>query len=193
VTVRGATVIRSMDETLIALLHDWAASQPLLAAIVELVAEYGIFVLPVALVVAWVRTDALSRPRQGVLAGCLAALIAFGLGLVLERTLGRPRPFIELGFTPLIAHVADSSFPSDHTLTGVALIGPLLWTLPRVGWWLLVWALIVGAARVAAGLHHPSDILGSAVLALALDAVVWVLVIPRGLAVWTHRRPRATD
>ena len=71
--------------------------------------------------------------------------------------------------------MADSSFPSDHTLTGVALIGPLLWALPRAGRLLLAWALIVGAARVAAGLHHPSDILGSVALALVLDVLVWFL------------------
>src|SRR5215831_14413653 len=156
---------RSMDETVVAVLHNWAVSQSPLAGIVEPVAEYGIFVLPVTLLVVWVRADGFSEPRSGVLAACMAALIAFGMGLVLEHP-RRPRPFVELGFTPLIAHLADSSFPSDHTLTGVALIGPLLLTLPRVAWSLVSWVLIVGAARVAAGLHHPSDILGSAVLAL---------------------------
>jgi undecaprenyl-diphosphatase len=179
-----------MDETLVALLHDWAASQSLLTTAVDLVAEYGVLVLPIALVLIWVRADGMSAPRQGILTGCVAALIAFGLGLVLERTLGRPRPFVELGFAPLIEHVADSSFPSDHTLTGVALIGPLLWTLPRAGWSLLVWALIVGAARVAAGLHHPSDILGSAALALALDVLVWFLILPRALHFWSSRQSR---
>jgi undecaprenyl-diphosphatase len=176
-----------MDESLVSFLNQWATSQPLLSAVVELTAQYGIFVLPIAVVVVWVRADGTSRPRQGVVAGVVAAVLAFGLGLVLERTLGRARPFVELGFTPLVAHVADSSFPSDHTLTGVALIGPLLWTLPRVGWSLLLWTLVVGAARVAAGLHHPSDILGSIALALALDALVWVLVVPRALEIWRHR------
>jgi undecaprenyl-diphosphatase len=169
------------DQALVALLHDVVASQPVAGTIARVIAEYGIFVLPAALIVVWASADGMSRPRQGVLTGCVAALIAFGLGLVLERTLGRPRPFVELGFTPLIAHVADSSFPSDHMLTGVALIGPLLWTLPRIGWLLLLWAVIVGAARVAAGLHHPSDILGSVALALAIDALVWFLVIPPAL------------
>jgi undecaprenyl-diphosphatase len=182
-----------MDAALVTLLHSWAESQPLLTTVVVLVAQYGIFLLPLALVVIWLRSDPWSKPRQAIIAGCVAALAAFCLGLVLERTLGRPRPFVELGFTPLVAHVADSSFPSDHTLTGVALVGPLVWCLPRVGWLLVVWALIVGAARVAAGLHHASDILGSAALALALDALVWFLVVPRGLALWSQRQKRATE
>jgi undecaprenyl-diphosphatase len=184
------SVIGSMDKSLVSSLHDWVTSQPMLGSLVELIAQYGIFVLPVAVVLVWVRADSSSSARQSVVAGCVAAVLAFGLGLVLERTLGRPRPFVELGFTPLIAHVADSSFPSDHTLTGVALIGPLLWTLPRVGWLLFAWAVVVGAARVAAGLHHPSDILGSVALALALDALVWLLVLPRAVTAWTGRRAR---
>src|SRR4051812_40689370 len=162
-----------MDPSLVILLHTCAESHPVLTTVVLFVAQYGIFVLPASLIVIWVVSGSASKPRQGVMAGCVAALIAFCLGLVLERSLGRPRPFVELGLTPLIAHVADSSFPSDHMLTGIALIGPLLWTLPRVGWALFVWALLVGMARVAAGLHHPSDILGSAALALILDALAW--------------------
>jgi undecaprenyl-diphosphatase len=83
---------------------------------------------------------------------------------------------VALGFTPLIAHVADSSFPSDHTLLGVALIGAMLLSVPRVGVGMFVWALLVGVARVAAGLHYPSDIIGSSVLALGLDALAIITV-----------------
>jgi hypothetical protein len=113
-------------------------------------------VLPLALVVVWLRSESMSKPRQAIVTGVGTAALAFCLGLVLERSLDRARPFVELGFTPLVAHVADASFPSDHTLTGAALVGPLLWCEPRVGVLLVVWALVVGVARVAAGLHHPS-------------------------------------
>jgi undecaprenyl-diphosphatase len=117
--------------------------------------------------------------RRTVLAGCLAAVVAICLGLVLERTLARPRPFVALGLAPLIPHAQDSSFPSDHTLVGVALVGVLAWRLPRLGLWLLGWALLVGAARVMALLHYPSDILGSAALALGLDVIAWRVVLSR--------------
>ena len=46
---------------------------------------------------------------------------------------------------------------------------------------------VVGVARVAAGLHHPSDIIGSAALGLALDALVWFLLLPRILTMRTER------
>jgi undecaprenyl-diphosphatase len=176
-----------MDSAVVTALYDAATSHPIATTVVVLVAQYGVFVLPLALIVVWLRSAPMSKPRQAIVTGAGATALAFCLGLVLERSLDRPRPFVELGFTPLVAHVADASFPSDHTLTGVALVGPLLWCEPRVGIVLVVWALVVGLARVAAGLHHPSDIIGSAALGLALDALVWFLLLPRILTMRSRR------
>jgi undecaprenyl-diphosphatase len=160
-------------------LHRLASSQTWLAGLVVVLANYGIYVLPLALVIMWFRANGpADRCRDAILVGVVTAGLALALGLVLERTLSRPRPFVELGFQPLFPHAADSSFPSDHTLIGVALVGPLLVASRKLGGMLVVWALIVGLARVAAGVHYPSDILGSAVLALVLDALVWVLTRP---------------
>lgn len=166
-----------MDGAIATDLHGVAAAQPWLAHLVAAIADSGILLLPVVLLIAWLgggRTQ--PRRRRAVLAGCLAAAVAICLGLMLERTLARPRPFVALGITPLIAHAADSSFPSDHTLIGVALVGPLAWRVPRLGLWLVGWALLVGMARVMAALHYPSDILGSALLAVALDGAAGLVM-----------------
>jgi undecaprenyl-diphosphatase len=155
------------------------SSQSWIAVLVVILANYGSFLLPLALLVIWLRADMpADRRRDAILVGVVTAGLAFLLGLVLERTLSRPRPFVELDFQPLFAHAADSSFPSDHTLVGVALVGPLLAASRKLGSALVVWALIVGLARVAAGVHYPSDILGSAVLALVLDVIVGLLLRP---------------
>lgn len=169
-----------MDVSLALALHQLVTAQPWLASPVALIAQAGIFVLPIALViVGWRVVRAPADPRQdAVVVGVAAAIVAIGVGLVLERILGRPRPFVELGFAPLFAHAPDSSFPSDHTLVGVALVGPMLWRAPRLGTWLFAWALLVGFARVAAGVHYATDIVGSAILALALDGLVWVATGP---------------
>ena len=167
-----------MDAAIALQLHQLATSQPGLAALVVALANYGIFLLPLSVILIWFRPETTENVRRALVVGLVSAVVAFGVGLILERTLTRPRPFVELGFQPLFPHAADSSFPSDHTLVGVALVGGLLWTDRRGGIVLLVWALIVGLARSAAGVHFPSDVLGSAVLALALDAVAWKLLQP---------------
>jgi len=57
--------------------------------LVPLVADYGALVLPVALVAPWAGSRSTDQ-RQAVLIGCAAAVLAFCVGLVLERTsLGR--------------------------------------------------------------------------------------------------------
>jgi undecaprenyl-diphosphatase len=164
-----------VDASLVVALHQLAMAQAWFAGIVLVVAQYGIFLLPAALVLVWlVGSTPNDGGREAVLVGVVAAIAAAAVGLVLERILSRPRPFAELGFDPLFPHARDSSFPSDHTLVGVALVGPMLWRAPKIGSWLLVWALLIGFARVAAGVHYPTDIGGSAILALAIDALVWM-------------------
>ena len=169
-----------LDSASVLWLRTAALAVPWLATSAILIANYGVFVLPVVLVIAWFGGDQHSAPRRrhAIVAGCLAAAVAICIGLVLERALARPRPFVALGFVPLVEHAADSSFPSDHTLFGVALVTPLAWTLRPGGLLILIWALLVGAARVVAGLHYPSDILGSVGLALVLDAIAVSVTSP---------------
>jgi undecaprenyl-diphosphatase len=168
-----------MESAAVFALHQWAVSQASAADLALALAQYGVVLLPLAAVALWTRNDdSRDGRRVAILVGVVAAILAFALGLVLERTLHRPRPFVELGFEPLVPHAADSSFPSDHTLVGVAFVGPLLWRTPRSGVALLVWALLVGLARVVVGLHYPSDIVGSALLALLLEAGVWIAMRP---------------
>jgi undecaprenyl-diphosphatase len=165
-----------VDDAISLALHNAVASQQALTTPVGLLADFGIFLLPAAMLVVWIVADPRQPVRRAIVAGCLAALLAICLGLVLERTLARPRPFVALGITPLIPHAADSSFPSDHTLAGVALVTPLALRVPRIGVWLFAWALLIGASRVAAALHYTSDVFGSALLAVALGAIAMVLV-----------------
>ncbi len=108
-----------------------------------------------------------SRRWAAVIAG-FAVVAGMALAFGLEQVLARPRPFVALGLSPLFAHAANTSFPSDHTLLGVALATPFLKRARWFGLGLLALALLIGLARVAAGVHYPSDVLGGAMLGLGL-------------------------
>jgi undecaprenyl-diphosphatase len=146
--------------------------------LVVAVAERGLYLLPIALAAIWFwpAADRLTR-RRAVLAGLISALVAGLMILTLGSVVERARPFVALGFPPLFPHGTDSSFPSDHTLLSAALAGPLLVIRTRIGAWLTLWALLIGFARVAAGVHYPSDVLGSVFLA-ALPSAVGLLAYP---------------
>lgn len=110
------------------------------------------------------------RPRQlemiafGVVYFPLVFLLAEGVGLFYFD----PRPFVVEHFTPLIPHVPDNGFPSDHALLTSAVATAALffdWPMGLILWLL---ALLVGAARVYVGLHHPIDVLGAYAFSIAL-------------------------
>ena len=76
-----------------------------------------------------------------------------------------PRPFISDGVTPLFSSALDNGFPSDHTLLTAFLAFAVLVYSRRLGIALLILAFIVGWARVAGGVHHAVDVLGSFAIA----------------------------
>jgi undecaprenyl-diphosphatase len=156
-----------LDQQLVVVLHQLASSQRTVTALTVLVAERGVILLPVAVAALWLwpGSNRLGR-RRAALAAALALGLALFLVAVLAPLFERPRPFVALGLAPLFPHDADSSFPSDHTLLGLALAAAVLWRWPPVGAWLVGWALLIGVARVAAAVHYPSDVIGSAALAL---------------------------
>lgn len=72
----------------------------------------------------------------------------------------RPRPFVENGLNPLIDHAPTASFPSGHAAFYFALSAGVYSFNKKAGLWFFGGSLIVGLARVFAGLHYFSDIFG---------------------------------
>lgn len=166
-----------MDSQIVLALYHWAAASAVISALVVAIAQYAIFLLPLAVVVIWFwpGADTPAR-RQAVLAALVSGAIAVVLVVVVGHLVVRARPFVVLGLTPLFPHAIDSSFPSDHELGSMAVALPILWARPRIGIWLTIWALLIGFARVASAVHWPTDILGSMAIAVVPAVVGLVLV-----------------
>ena len=106
------------------------------------------------------------------IAGGIISLAFIKLGALLYND---PRPFISDNITPLIHHAADNGFPSDHTALTAFLGFLVLMYSRKLGIALLIIALLVGSARVAAGIHHPIDIVGAFIIG-AIGAYLGSLV-----------------
>src|SRR5215210_5091150 len=97
--------------------------------------------------------------RRGVVAAAVAAgvalLVAHGITILWDR----PRPFVAHPHSThlLISHGTDPSFPSDHATGAFA----------------IAFAVVVAFARVAVGVHYPSDVLGGALIGTAAALLVW--------------------
>jgi membrane-associated phospholipid phosphatase len=106
---------------------------------------------------------------------CGYVLLAIGLpGLfvsIVKRLIGRARPFVgghedPFYYAPFTWHPAFASMPSGHATTAVAAaiaIGAI-WPRTRIVMWLYAAAIVV--SRVAVLAHHPSDVIGGALVAL---------------------------
>jgi undecaprenyl-diphosphatase len=141
----------------------------ILQAVIVFCASYLIWVV-VAAAVAFIY---FAKDRLGYIAVTLASgALAWGIAKALAALWYDPRPFVVGHFTPLIAHAADNGFPSDHALLSGVLASAVFAYDRRWGAALWLCALLIGMARVAAGVHHALDIAGSFVIAAAAVAAV---------------------
>ena len=119
------------------------------------------------------------RPRE-----CVKYLARLGIAAILARfvlvelvrlAIHTARPYVAVGFIPYIDPVLEYSFPSGHTAVLSALAFVAYGIRPAAGAALLAGAVIVGIARVFAGVHWPVDIVGGTLIGLAAAlAVHWI-------------------
>jgi undecaprenyl-diphosphatase len=134
------------------------------------------------------RSPQRDQTRRAILLAGLSGVFALLLAVGLAHLIYRPRPFVVLPrrLHLLIPHAPDSSFPSDHA-TGSAGFAAGFWPAPHAyqRWLILLLALLVGVSRLVAGVHWPSDILGSFRLG---TAAAWSLrAVARPLAPFLDR------
>jgi undecaprenyl-diphosphatase len=139
-------------------------------AVAAVIAEYLIFLVPLALVAMWCWGGKIQR--ESALKICLVALVALGINQLVALGYPHPRPSeMGIGHT-FIQHAADSSFPSDHGTVFAAMGLTLLFASAKslTGWILLVLGAAVAWSRIYLGVHFPLDMLG----AVAVVAVAYV-------------------
>lgn len=118
------------------------------------------------------------RQKEMVIAGALMSGVGFALSRIAGALYNDPRPFVTEHILPLIPHVADNGFPSDHALLGAVVAMIVFHFNRRLGVFLLILTLCVGVSRVLARVHHPIDIVGSFGIALLASGLVFHIIMP---------------
>lgn len=138
-----------------------------------------LIILP-ALVTLWVlwMVPQKDRVRFTILA-ILSLPLAYVVAKIGNHLYLNERPFVVGNFTPLVPHGADNGFPSDHTLLAAALATIVTFIRPRIGITLWIVAIIIGLCRVLAGVHHPLDVIGAMLIAIAAVYAVFILLHTR--------------
>jgi undecaprenyl-diphosphatase len=138
--------------------------------LIAVVAQYFLFVVLACAAVVWLT---LGQRERGAVLVALALAVVVGGGLLLASAVAwyDPRPFVVDGTSPLFPHSPDNGFPSDHTVAATLVAGVVMGFRLRTGLALLSASIMLGAARVAARVHHVPDIAAGVLIGLAAAAV----------------------
>jgi undecaprenyl-diphosphatase len=158
-------MIPDLDLTLFHVINDLAGRNHLLDTSMIFAAQDIIYFFGVYLVYLWFVK---SKYRQEVLFAGYGALLGLGINLIITLFYFHPRPFMIPTGVLLIAHLPETSFPSDHAtlMFAISLMFLTFRELRGKGAILFILSFISGLARVYAGLHFPFDIAGSLFVAL---------------------------
>jgi membrane-associated phospholipid phosphatase len=104
---------------------------------------------------------------EGTAISVLAIGSALSGSIGIARTVSRPRP-CDRGVRSLIRCPEGGSFPSDQTAASFAAAEILGWFAPPARQWMLGTAAILAVARVAAGVHYPSDVIAGGIIGAAI-------------------------
>jgi len=101
-----------------------------------------------------------------------SAFFGYVASYLLKILIATPRPFDALNGVQALWYEGGYSFPSSHAAFFSALAFSIFFMHKKAGLVFMVLALVIGLARIAAGVHFPVDILGG----LALGALIAYLV-----------------
>lgn len=113
----------------------------------------------------------------------ISGLVTRGILTPIIRALyARPRPFLAMpSITTLIEKSTEASFPSGHAMLFFALAIALYFTHRKWAPYFIIVAVLIGIARVIAGVHYPSDIIAGALLAWVTVVVIRKYLLPEKL------------
>jgi membrane-associated phospholipid phosphatase len=121
------------------------------------------------------------------LAAVVAPLLA---GELVKWSVGRGRPFVgghanPFNFVPFTGTEAYASFPSAHAITSAALAFAVSATWPRARSVMIIYVAVIAGTRLVLLAHHPSDVVGGALIGLigAMFVRYWFAARRLGFAI----------
>lgn len=105
-----------------------------------------------------------------------ASGLAWFAAYILKILIKVPRPFEALSDVTSLFLESGYAFPSGHATFFSALAFAIFFRHKKAGSLFMLFALLIGVARIAAGVHFPADILGGFVLGGLVSYLVAYLI-----------------
>ena len=98
-------------------------------------------------------------PRAAALRALAALVISHVIVRIIKQAFSRPRPSASLDVRTLIREPSCPSFPSGHAAAAMSIAVVYAMAYPSLAPVLIPGAMLVGASRIALGVHYPGDVL----------------------------------
>lgn len=118
------------------------------------------------------RNVATLTPYLGAL---VASVVSYGVVDAIRLFYHHARPFVTFNIQHLLTDSAYS-FPSAHTTVLFALATATYFFNKKLSYFIFIAGVIVGFARIAGGVHYPSDILGGMLIGIATSGILYLLI-----------------
>ncbi len=153
---------------------------PLFSKVVYVCAEYTLVLVPIVLLLFVLFKFHSQKERLKVLffisfSSLLSLFVVTGF---IASMVGRARPFQALGTIHPLFFEATSSFPSGHATFFFAFAASLYCHNKAWGIAAYVLAVVVGAARVIAGVHYPLDVVCGALVGVVTSLLAYRFLAP---------------
>jgi len=169
----------SIDSSIVRSLNNWGEHHKSLVHICSNDFVYLVILISVVwFAVRIIKTHPISDGWKDLVSGFLIKgivifAIPVGIAIVvsegISRLYVRQRPFVaDPTVKLLVPHGADGGMPSHHIAFMVTLIVSVYFYDRRIAAVLALLTIISGVARIAAGIHYPSDILAGAILGVVI-------------------------
>lgn len=107
------------------------------------------------------------------------AIFSWLIGYLIKTFFYIPRPYLSSGNDPLVGTLLDGSFPSNHALFSLTLSFAAYSFNKRLGFFALIFSLLISAGRILAHVHSLPDVLGAALVALLVVSVTRKYLYPQ--------------
>lgn len=167
----------TIDTQIFFFLNNLAGKSPVLDNLIVFLASYLAYVLISVFLIFLLVIEHSNREKIEIfLITIISAVVArFGITELIRFFYHRPRPFLTLQVHQLLPETSWS-FPSGHATFFFAMSTAIYLHNKKWGIGFFIATIVMTVSRVIAGIHYPSDIIGGAIIGIAVAYAVFYFV-----------------
>ncbi|TAL48948.1 phosphatase PAP2 family protein [Patescibacteria group bacterium] len=170
----------ALDVKLLYLFNDFAGKSQIFDTLIIFLAAYSQYFIVTAFLLLLYFSVYSKREKLRIFWITTISIIIARLGIteIIRFFYHRPRPFLTLQVNKLLSDSqwfysdTEWSFPSGHSAFFFAMATAIYLYNKKWGTWFFIAAILMNISRVVAGVHYPSDILGGAIVGVAVGYLV---------------------